>query len=112
MFNPESVGPYFKMTDLSPSAPNTSSLGQRLLIVGNSCAGKSTLGAQLASVLDVPFVELDALNWEPNWVGLNDTDPDGLMRRMQKATEGDLAPTDGLAQRRIPAVVDCHPIPA
>ncbi|MEM9215818.1 MAG: shikimate kinase [Cyanobacteria bacterium P01_F01_bin.150] len=50
------------MTDFSTPAPNSSVLGQRLLIVGNSCAGKSTLGAQLASGLNVPFVELDALN--------------------------------------------------
>ena len=77
------------MTDFSHPSLNTSVLGQRLLIVGNSCAGKSTLGTQLASVLNLPFVDLDALNWEPNWVGLNDTNPDELMRRMQNATEGD-----------------------
>lgn len=64
-------------------------LGQRILIVGNSCSGKSTLGAHLAEFLNIPFVELDALNWEPNWIGLNETNPDELMRRMQAATVGD-----------------------
>ncbi|NER84298.1 MAG: AAA family ATPase [Leptolyngbya sp. SIO1D8] len=64
-------------------------LGQRILIIGNSCSGKSTLGAHLAASLNVPFVELDALNWEPNWVGLNDTNLDELMRRMQTAAAGD-----------------------
>ena len=71
------------------STVQNNSLGQRILVVGNSCAGKSTLGAHLAASLNVPFVELDALNWEPNWVGLNDTNPDELMRRMQTATAGD-----------------------
>ncbi|MGD1861445.1 MAG: AAA family ATPase [Leptolyngbyaceae cyanobacterium] len=70
------------------SFTQVNSLGQRILIVGNSCAGKSTLGSQLAALLDAPFVELDALNWEPNWVGLNDTNPDELMRRMREATTG------------------------
>lgn len=64
-------------------------VGQRILIIGNSCSGKSTLGSHLASVLNVPFVELDALNWEPNWVGLNDTNPDELLQRIQMATAGD-----------------------
>lgn len=72
----------------SPAIP-TNPLGQRILIVGNSCSGKSTLGAHLAAFLNIPFVELDALNWEPNWVGLNETNPDELMRRMQAATVGD-----------------------
>ena len=77
------------MTEVSSPVSNRSVLGQRLLVLGNSCAGKSTLGAQLAVMLNVPFVELDALNCEPNWVGLNSTNPDELMRRMRKATEGD-----------------------
>lgn len=70
-------------------AIQTNALGQRILVVGNSCSGKSTLGGQLAAFMNAPFVELDALNWEPNWVGLNDTNPDELIRRMQQATAGD-----------------------
>jgi len=57
--------------------------------MGNSSAGKSTLGERLARILDVSFVELDALNWLENWVGLNATDPDELERRMREATAGD-----------------------
>lgn len=64
------------------------SLGSRIHVIGNSGSGKSTLGARLATLLAVPFVELDALNWLPGWVGLNDTDPAELERRIRTATEG------------------------
>ena len=43
----------------------------------------------MASVLDVPFIELDSLNWEENWVSLAEKDPEELTRRFQKATSGD-----------------------
>ncbi|MEE8398279.1 MAG: hypothetical protein V3S89_04685 [Desulfobacterales bacterium] len=64
-------------------------VGRRIHVTGNSCSGKSTLGAQLANRLSVPFVELDALNWEPDWVGLNDTDPTELELRIKNATAGE-----------------------
>jgi adenylate kinase family enzyme len=44
-----------------------SPLGNRIVIVGNSGAGKSTLAEQLAALLQVPCVELDALYWHPGW---------------------------------------------
>jgi adenylate kinase family enzyme len=66
-----------------------SAIGQRIHVLGNSSSGKSTLGRRLSRALGVPFVELDALNWEPGWVGLNDTDPEELERRFRAATAGD-----------------------
>ncbi len=62
---------------------------ERVHIIGNSCAGKSTLAAALGEKLDVPVVELDALNWLPGWVGLNEHDPERLDRRILKATQGE-----------------------
>jgi adenylate kinase family enzyme len=67
----------------------TTSIGRRIHVIGNSCSGKSTLGVRLAAILDLPFVELDALNWEAGWVGLNATNPAELERRMSVATAGD-----------------------
>ncbi|NKC01649.1 MAG: hypothetical protein GKR90_24540 [Pseudomonadales bacterium] len=64
-------------------------IGHRILVWGNSCSGKSSLAELLATTIEAPFVELDALNWLPNWVGLNTTDPDRLLRRIEEATGGD-----------------------
>lgn len=41
---------------------------RRIIVVGASSSGKSTLGAELARRFDVPFIELDALWWLPGWV--------------------------------------------
>lgn len=68
---------------------DNSPIGRRIHVLGNSSTGKSTLAERLARALDVPFVELDALNWKPGWVGLNDTDPEELERRIGEATSDD-----------------------
>ncbi|TVR63962.1 MAG: hypothetical protein EA426_00645 [Spirochaetaceae bacterium] len=64
----------------------TFTIGTRIHVTGNSCSGKSTLARRLADLLNAPCVELDALNWLPGWVGLNQSDPTELERRMSGAT--------------------------
>ena len=71
------------------SKARVSLVGRRVHVIGNSATGKSTLARRLALALDAEFVELDALNWLPGWVGLNETDPDELERRFEHATRGD-----------------------
>jgi adenylate kinase family enzyme len=39
----------------------------RVVVVGTSCAGKTTLARQLAAVTGTKHIELDALHWGPNW---------------------------------------------
>ena len=39
----------------------------RINVVGSSGCGKSTLGQHLARALALPYIELDALFWQPNW---------------------------------------------
>ena len=73
------------MNDIEANSP----VGRRIHVVGNSASGKSTFGMQLAEALDAPFVELDALNWQPGWVALHDTDPGELDRRILEATGGE-----------------------
>lgn len=40
---------------------------RRVAVVGGSCAGKTTVARRLAAILEVPFIELDALNHEAGW---------------------------------------------
>lgn len=39
----------------------------RVAVVGATNSGKTTFGTALGQKLGIPFVELDALNWGPNW---------------------------------------------
>jgi len=39
----------------------------RIVVIGVTSSGKSTLAQELAYRFDLNFIELDALHWEPNW---------------------------------------------
>jgi len=67
----------------------TRPIGARVQILGNSCAGKSALASRLHAATGLPVIELDALNWEPNWVDLSRADPARLDARILEATAGD-----------------------
>ena len=58
---------------------------ERILVIGNTGSGKSTLGEELARRLRLPFVELDALFWLPSW-----TEPasEDFRTKVRAATEG------------------------
>ena len=63
-------------------------LGARVHVIGMSSSGKTTLARRLANATGAELVDLDALNWLPNWVALNDTNKDELERRFRAATKG------------------------
>lgn len=54
---------------------------RRVIVVGSSCVGKSTLAARLTQVLDVPRIELDEIHWGPGWT----TDPPDVFREKVEA---------------------------
>ena len=62
---------------------------RRIHVVGSSASGKSTLAMRLAEALDARVVDLDALNNQPGWVSLAETDPGELEQRMREATGGE-----------------------
>jgi len=40
---------------------------QRIVIVGPTGSGKTTLANQLGEILNLPVTDLDTLHWRPNW---------------------------------------------
>jgi adenylate kinase family enzyme len=65
---------------------------RRVSIVGSTGTGKTTFGRELARVMGVPFVELDAINWGPNWTMIDEA----LFReRVSVAIAGDVWVVDG-----------------
>jgi adenylate kinase family enzyme len=59
---------------------------RRVVVVGTTGSGKSTLAEQLATRLGGAFVDIDALNWGPDWTPA----PIPLLReRMSVALAGD-----------------------
>lgn len=40
---------------------------KRIVVVGTSCSGKTTLAAGIASILDIPHIELDVFHWGADW---------------------------------------------
>jgi adenylate kinase family enzyme len=67
--------------------------------------GKTTLGRQLASILEVPFVELDALVHGPNWT---ETPDDELVRVLEPVLAGDGWVIDGNYSAKFGNLVFAH----
>ncbi|MBI2724239.1 MAG: adenylate kinase [Chloroflexi bacterium] len=66
---------------------------RRIVILGTTGSGKTTLGRRLSASLSLRHVELDALHWEPDWV---EADPETMRRRLTTALEeADEWVTDG-----------------
>jgi len=40
---------------------------RRVVVIGTSCSGKTTLARRAAGILGVPHIELDAIHWLPEW---------------------------------------------
>jgi cytidylate kinase len=51
-------------------------------VVGTSGSGKTTLARRIAGKLDIPYVELDALFWRPDW---QETPDEAFFARLEAA---------------------------
>lgn len=59
---------------------------KRLVVIGSTSSGKSTLAKKIAKRFDLNFIELDALHWEPNW---QEAPLDVFRERVTKATQAE-----------------------
>ena len=41
---------------------------RRVVVIGSSCSGKTTLAKRISGELGIPHIELDAIYWLPNWI--------------------------------------------
>jgi adenylate kinase family enzyme len=67
----------------------------RIAVVGTTGSGKTTLANALAAQLALPYIELDALNWQAGWRDLSRTDPDEFVRRVTLVIAADAWVLDG-----------------
>lgn len=67
----------------------------RIVVIGTSGSGKTTMALRIASAFELPFIELDSLHWGPNWVALSETDPDEFARRARNAMSAEAWVSDG-----------------
>ncbi|MGE3260298.1 MAG: adenylate kinase [Bacteriovoracia bacterium] len=65
---------------------------KKIVVIGDSCAGKTTLAKTLASALNVKHVELDALHWEPGW---KEADKKAFQERLTAALTDESWVVDG-----------------
>lgn len=61
------VAGHERVADRGP-APALKPEAERIVVVGTSGSGKTTLARDLARRLGFSHIELDALNWEADWV--------------------------------------------
>jgi adenylate kinase family enzyme len=67
----------------------------RIVVIGTSGAGKTTLARRIASRLALPHIELDAINWQSGWRDLTRHDPENFVRRVTEAIQAEAWVTDG-----------------
>lgn len=61
----------------------------RVAVSGTSGSGKTTFAAALAEAIGARHIDLDAINWQPNWTGLHRRDPEEFQRRVAMAAAED-----------------------
>jgi adenylate kinase family enzyme len=79
----------------------------RVVVIGTSCAGKTTFAQRLARILGSPHVELDALHWGPAWTprpAFRD-DVSAAVQHEHRVIDGNYSVVRDLTWRRCTAIV-------
>ncbi len=71
----------------------------RINVIGTSGSGKSTFSKRIAQKLNIPYIELDALFWKPNWT---ESTNEEFFPKVAKAISGENWVLDGNYSRTQP----------
>lgn len=55
---------------------------KKIIVVGVTGSGKSTLSKKLSEKLNIPYIQLDSLFWKPKWEGSSDAE---FFEKIEKA---------------------------
>ncbi len=67
-------------------------LPRKIVVIGSTGSGKTTLALRISEQLQIPHIELDALYWGPNWT---ETPQDIFREKVAVALAGDEWVVDG-----------------
>lgn len=67
----------------------------RVAVIGTSGSGKTTFSRRLACAVGARHIELDAINWTPNWIDLNTHAPEDFRAKVASAIMGEHWICDG-----------------
>jgi adenylate kinase family enzyme len=67
----------------------------RVVVIGSSGSGKSTFARRLAGACDLARIELDALNWGPQWTNRSVDQPEVFQALVDEAAAGERWVSDG-----------------
>jgi adenylate kinase family enzyme len=81
---------------------STTGKPMRVVVIGNSCVGKTTFSSRLASSIGTTHIELDALFWGANWKEPNN---EVFRSKVSTALRSDSWVIDGNYSRRIKDIV-------
>lgn len=65
---------------------------QRIIVVGTTSSGKTTLAKRISEKLQIPHIQLDELFWKPNWGETSDPE---FFGKIEQATQASAWVIDG-----------------